>query len=811
MNRVTSYADKLSASKFQSNGRGQSRPVANSVRLMARAGLGALTIGALAFPGNAQEVSDRTEDAALSLDEIVVTARKRPENLQDTPISMTVFSAEQMERPGLDDITDVARFAPNVVIDQGTGNTGSSNNSQAFIRGVGQTDFLFSSDPGVGIYIDDVYLPRVTGSILDLIDVERVEVLRGPQGTLFGKNTIGGAISVVSKAPEDMFAGYASLDIGSRSRIDGKVSASIPLIEDSLSLRVSVASRNQDGYVKRTEQNGRATGDVDSKAIRGQLRWTPAESWRVLLTGDYTQGREEAIAGELIQVDTDAALVGLWNALVAPGVGSGEIYDSSFVSPERESRATGPSFSDIDAWGVSLNVSGPISDSLDFKSITAVRETDSSFGMDQDHSPLRFAESTNDNEHKQFSQEFQLIGEELDGRLNWVGGAFYMHEEGSDVYNLTLAGGLFDAVSALPAPVLPLVPGITCPPSPGVVLPCAGGAGNPANIALDFDVSIFNEIEIDSYALYGQASYELTDKLSVTGGGRYSIDEKEITTTLQRNGSGVVSIPRTTIANDWDAFTPRLSVDYKWRPGLMTYASVSRGFKSGGFNGRAASIGEVDSFDPETIWAYELGAKAELFNRRLIINSAIFHNDYEDIQLTSVRSINGVLAVVTENAGQAEFQGVELEFVGRPKAGLSIRGGIGYLDAKYTQLAPGATVSLDSQPVKTPEWTANLAADQEIGLGNFGAVVLSGDLTYRSSHFNESTNFEALRQDGFVLLGANATYISPNERWSLSFYGRNLGDERYITNGVNALDSVGTVDATFGRPREWGAVLKTSF
>lgn len=733
--------------------------------------------------------------AWAQLEEITVTARKIEENLQETPISITVFTAEQIELPGFNDLTDIARFAPNVIFDQGTGNTGSSNNAQLFIRGVGQVDFLFSSDPGVGIYVDDVYFPRVTGSILDLIDLERIEVLRGPQGTLFGKNTIGGAVSIVSKAPEDELGGNATVTVGSRDRIDAKAIINIPLIENELSGRFSFITRNQDGYVERILQDGVDTGDVNSDAVRGQLRWTPGNDWDIRLSGDYTRGREEAIANELVGVNPAAPVLGLWNALVVPIFGLPTVYDDRYLSPERQSQATGPSFSNIDDWGVSLNISKQLSDNLQIKSITAYRDTEAAFGIDVDYSPLTYLETSNDNAHDQVSQEIQLTGHSIDDRLDWVIGGFYMHESANDVFDVNLADGLFEALELFP---------------PGII-PGLGGAGNPVHVLFDLDATIFDSIKIDSYAVYGQGTFDVTKQLSLTAGGRYTDEKKDFTTMLTRNASGVTTVPETTVSESWDAFTPRAGIEYQWTEEMLTYFSASRGFKSGGFNGRALSVFEIDAFDPEYVWSYEIGLKSEWFDRRLIANLAVFHNDYDDIQLTSVRDVGGFIVVVTENAGTAEMEGFELEFAAQPTEGFLLRGGVGYLDAKYTELNPGATVTLDSKLVKTPKWTCNLVAEYEWPLGDSGSFSIGGDLSYRSSHFNEPTNLPILEQDAYTLLGAHATYVSASGGWSLSLFGTNLSDKRYMTNGLHAIDSLGTIDAAFGRPREWGLSFKVSY
>jgi iron complex outermembrane receptor protein len=763
--------------------------------------VGAILIGSL-LAGTA---------ARAELEEIIVTARKRDEPLQKTPVSITVFTAEQLEKPGFDDLSDVTRFAPNVIFDRGTGNTGGSFNSQLFIRGVGQTDFLFSSDPGVGIYVDEVYLPRVVGSIMDMIDIEQMEVLRGPQGTLYGKNTIGGALSITSQRPGNEFGGVASVTTGSRNRVDGKASIDVPFIHDVLNGRLTVSSRNQDGYVKRVNQPGRATGNVNSDGVRGLLHFTPGGGWDALLEGDYNRRREEAIANELLDVRTSDPVLQLWNFLVAPTYGPGSVYDGRFVTHGRDSQATGPSLSNLDMWGVSLNISKEVSDAVKLKAISAYRTEKAEFGQDQDHSPYRYLETVNHNKHYAVSQELQINGKNFHDRLDWVGGLFYMHENASDQFNVVLGGGLFDALEKLPGPILPLVGGVSCPPPPGVFAPCAGGAGNPFNVSLDFDLTIFDHIDIDSYAAYAQGTYKLTDKLSATAGGRYTEERKKFTTMLVRNASRVITVPEHSVSNSWDAFTPKLGFEYQWTSDLMSYISASRGFKSGGFNGRAQSLAEIDSFNPEYVWSYEAGLKSEWLDKRFLVNLAAFYNNYTDIQLTSVRAVQGLIVVVTENAGQAHIKGLELEFALQPLSHILIRGGVGYTDAAFTELAPGATISLSDKLVKTPKWTGNLAGDLDIPVGAIGTVTVGGDVSYRSSYFNDPNNTPILAQASYSLIGAHVRFQPREKRWEVTAFGTNIGDKRYKSNGLQSYGSFGTADASFGPPAEWGVIARMKF
>ena len=331
------------------------------------------------------------------------------------------------------------------------------------------------------------------------------------------------------------------------------------------------------------------------------------------------------------------------------------------------------------------------------------------------------------------------------------------------------------------------------------------------HVSLDLDATIYDSIKIDSYAAYAQGTYHVNNRLSLTAGGRYTDEQKDFTTELVRNASGVTSVPKTKVTGSWNAFTPHAGIEYQFTPDVMTYFTASRGFKSGGFNGRALSVLEINKYDPEYVWSYEVGLKSEWFDHRLMTNLSAFHNDYSDIQLTSVRAVQGFIVVVTENAGDADIDGLEFEFAAQPTKSFLVRGGVGYLDAEYTDLAPGATVTLDTKLVKTPKWTGNLVAEYKFALGDLGSLAVGGDLSYRSSHFNEATNLPVLKQGAYTLLGAHATFASESENWSVTLFGTNLSDRRYMTNGLHAIDSLGTIDATFGRPREWGLSLKVSF
>jgi iron complex outermembrane receptor protein len=750
-----------------------------------------------------------SNDAIIS--EIIVTARRREESLDRVPVSATVLTAEVMQQRGVRDAADLGRFVPNLTFDQGTGNTGGSANAQVFIRGVGQQDFLFTTDPGVGMYVDGVYFPRALGAILDLVDIDRVEVLRGPQGTLFGKNTIGGAINIVSRPPGDELSAVIEGTLGNLERRDIRAVVDLPLVEGKLAAKVAVLSRSRDGLTKRDE--GGPLGNINRDGAQAMLRWNASDAVTVRLSVDYTRVREEATNLRLVGVNPQAPVLSLWNLLVGlPQFG--ETWGSQFLTEDPwRSHATGPSRSDLDLKGASATIewnTGPVG----VKLITAWRDQDAFFASDADHSPLPYLHQSVDNQYRMHSEELQLSGRAIDARLDRLVGAFHLQENGTDVFEFPLARGLYQGLSSLPAALIPLAPYPTgpgglplfeCPAAPAG-FPCAGGAGNPFNVALDIDQMRENRIDFASYALFVHGTYKLTDKLSVTGGGRYSKDEKQLYAFGVRRGSNTISVPPMTVSRSWNAFTPKGSIEYQWTDAVMTYASVSKGFKSGGFNGRALSPGEVESsFDPEKTLAWEVGYKGLLFDRRLRLNVALFLTEYTDIQLTTVgASAEGAVLAIVDNAGKARIKGVEVEMLAKPARGYELNLGVGYTDAKYTRLNPGVTaVTLDSKFAKTPEWSVDAGAQYRHAVSSSLDVVLRGDYSFRSKVYHQPSNIELLSADDTGLLSARIGVEATDGKWRMSIVGSNLTDELYTVSGIEALSSLGSADVIYGQPRQY--------
>jgi iron complex outermembrane receptor protein len=768
----------------------------------------------LLLASTAQTALAQSETAAnksfdYAIEEVVVTARKRAESVQETPIAITAFSASQLEARSLTNLVETAAYIPNVVMNVAPRAGGGGSNMQIYIRGIGQEDFLFTTDPGVGVYVDGVYHPRSLGGVKDLLDLERVEVLRGPQGTLFGKNTMGGAISMTSKKPRGDGSGYLEATTGRFNRLDVRGSFDVALGDD-LAAILSVSSKNRDGYGKvlefGTDKVIDERGDENETSARLALRWKPSGDIVVDLSADYTRGRERSVPNTLIFFD-DAnefgGLGGLWNALV--GAPNGQIMSSDLIIDDPyDSYSNAGDKDTLDAYGVALTVDWALAETLSLKSITAYREMDAFFSNDTDGTQLAYLQSAQAQDQDQISQEFQLLGSSFDGRLDWVMGLFYFDEYGRDQNEVRLATGLYDALEALPGPLNG---------SPLAAPTAPGGPGNPINVNLDLALNPFNEIDIKSYAAFTQGSYHITDSLSVTAGARYSYEEKSYLHSSFRTAAQVFSVSPTLTEDNWSSFTPMGSVEYKVNDDALVYGSVTKGFKSGGFNGRPTGTGFIESFSPEKVLSYEVGFKTDWADNRLRLNGAVFYSDYTDMQMGSISAdADGVLVLRIQNAGKARIKGFELEMQARPVAGLDIIGSLGYVDFQIKELDPGVVdFNLDTRAMKTPKWNSSLGLQYSWDLASNGSLSIRGDWTYQSKTYQDIQNTELIASDGYSLFNARMVYTSPSADWEAALFCTNLTDKVYVTNAYQTLRSFGTANVLNGRPREWGLSIQRNF
>ncbi|WP_260598328.1 TonB-dependent receptor [Sphingomonas endolithica] len=751
---------------------------------------GGVVAALLSAPALAQQTTPDDPAAATAPDvgepdgnDILVTARRTAERLQDVPVAITAFSAAALEDRNVSTLDEIAKFTPNIRFDGAAALSGGNYNATVFVRGVGQNDFAIFSDPGVGFYVDDVYYARSIGGVMDAVDIDSVQVLRGPQGTLFGKNTIGGAVLINTTAPDlDSASGRIEGIYGRFDRIDVKGAVNIPIAPGLAALRISAATLNRDGYVKRL-LDGDTQGDRSAQMVRAKLRIQPAGSGLTIdIGGDYTRARETSAPSDLLAVGNAPGITGIpfltnYNQFVAPGRGiiapNGQptLNPSYITASPFETWAGGPNDNDLDLWGLQATVAYDLGGAT-LKSISAYRDMKAYFTRDGDNTPFVFRQTTNRDKQWQFSQELQLTGKAWNDRISYVFGGYFFKEKASDIATADLAIGL--QAPAAPPPFTPAV-------------------------------FIRNYTNNRSLAAYGQVDVEIVPRFSITLGGRYTSDKKTFTSINVRQRD-LVEFTNVTKSATFEKFTPRFGINYKASRDLLLYASYSRGFKQGGFNGRPlVSDAEVTQYAPEELTTYEAGLKAQWLDGQLTTNLAAFHSRYQDIQLT----VNQTPTNFVANAAKGEINGAEFETVMRPARWLSFNAAVGYLDAKYTAVGQGLgptqilPITLDTKFVKAPEWTVTTGIDVSHEFANGSETALRVDYTQYSRIYHDVANSPIITDDGYGLLNARLNYTLPNKAVTLSVFGTNLTDTLYLVSG-NVSGAFGLAEASYGRPREWG-------
>ena len=742
-----------------------------------------------ALPGDCAEArQDGDLPALVVLEEIVVTARRREENLQDVPLAVTALQGEELERRDIGDISALSDMAPNVTLKPTASLSGASNASAFFIRGIGQTDFAVTTDPGVGTYLDGVYIARSVGGVLDTLDVESVEVLRGPQGTLFGRNTIGGAVNIRSRRPGSEFAGDVVATLGSRDRRQFAGALDLPL-SDALRTRLSFLSKDQDGYVRRlvafdnggnlvrtgNKSNGgtlRDTqGDKNSTTIRAALDWSPSDAVNLYLSFDRTRVREDSAASTAAISSIGVAPVSPLPPVHLPGLGLVSPGDPRLLTDDPDATyATGPNGTILDIDGVALIGTWTIGN-FEVQSITASRSTEGAFNRDGDGTPFPIGEQTRTIDYEQFSQEIKLTGTSNDARLDWTAGAYYLNEDATDLVFVSL-GNLF---------------------------------GPPPSIDID------NFVDNESVAVYAQAGYGLTERISGTAGLRWTSDRKKY-----RTSQIIPVIPLTVVdagnSETFDAITGRLSLEFAVSRNHSVYVSAARGFKSGGFTPRyVAPVAAPLPFAEETVDTYEIGSKWQSEDRRLRINAAAFRSQYDDIQLVLFDTFG---APINQNGGDATISGVELEFDLVFSDILRLSGSLGWLDAEFNKVLPPTAlpfqpITVDSAFPNAPKLQSVLSPQLLLPIGK-GAVRLQVDWVYSDDVHQTFENDPELFQDAYSLLDASLSYANERHNWSVTLGAHNLTDKRIVTSGgIGRAPGFG--DVNYNPPREWYVRLRMGF
>jgi iron complex outermembrane receptor protein len=689
------------------------------------------------------------QDGVSSLDDVVVSARRRDELLKDVPISVSAIGAERLEQTGAADITALQQQTPNATVQVARG---SNSTLISFIRGVGQQDPLWGFEPGVGLYVDDVYVARPQGAVLDIYDVQRIEVLRGPQGSLYGRNTVGGAVKYVtntlSSDPELTLRGA----YGSYNQIDLMAAGSLPLA-DNFRVGGAIASYQRDGYGTNVN-TGAEHYNKDVLAGRVSAEWEPRDDLSIRLAYDRVQDDSNPRHG---------------HREVAGATPAGDV--NSVMNQ-----------------GASATVRMDLNDNWTFKSITAWREGDTDTVIDFDNTPAATLDIPAYYADDQFTQEFQLLFDY--DRIQGVAGFFYLDGH---------AEGAFDTVLG----------------NAGIVIGTAG------------------EVKTESWAGFADINFDLTDRLHLGIGMRYTLDEKQ-GTVFRANYLGATRSPllggtvrapllvRTNYTNskDFTQFTPRIALSYDLTDDLTTYASFSQGFKSGGFDMRGDAVftpNTVNGYDPETVDSYEIGLKGAL--DRLTFAASVFYNQYQDQQVTTQVPAVGGIASFVDNVGSSTFYGAEFEGRLRILDNLSANFAVGYLNSDFEEflrynLTLGRYEDISSQVVlqNAPEWTGYLGFTW-IGDVAGGDLAVTPSVSYRGDYSQFEFPNPILDQKAYSLVDLSIVWTDPSDRFTLGLYGKNLTDEAYRVGGYNFPGALfdNSVIGYYGPPQTVTASLQVKF
>jgi len=738
-----------------------------------------------------------TAQEAGMLEEIIVTAQKREQSLQEVPISVTAIGEQAIQEGKITGVQDVALETPNFTMTQF--NIGEP---QYYIRGIGNSLDSAGSDPAVATFIDEVYIGRSAGTAMDLYDLDRVEVLRGPQGTLFGKNVVGGALNIITKRPTQEFEAKLGATVGNFSQtvLRGFVNGAIT---DNVSGKLSFSRRQRDGYVDNVI-DGEEYHDEDNFSARGQLLFTVSDATEVLVGFDWTTDDQAGNCRNVNNLDKNDPLgLAVFYPPVIAATTGGDV---------RKCASEAEAFQERDAFGALLRVDHDFANST-LTSITAYRETDYAWledlaGMPLGATPFNLTDSAQE-DADQISQELRLASAG-GGAIDWLVGGFFMTE---DVDRRERFVGSFGA-------------------------PLAAQGFN----LLNGDVS-FNQVnETTSTAAFGKIDWHLSDRLTWSIGARYARDEKEIQQGVENfedpafdsavlsailgvpvelvvlgipmNGPGeliafinsgdpsVLNTPYSTTADeDWSEFVPSTNVSYQFNDDGFVYFTAARGYKSGAFISQTTTAqAAATPLDPEIATNYEVGVKSEFMNNRLRVNAAVFRMDYEDLQ---VFRLDGSL-LVAANA-EATSQGLELDATALVTDNWVLNVNYGYLDAEYDQFISGGQDFTGNRLPRAPENSYSITSNYTFNLAGGSSVDFNLNYAYQDDFFHDPSNANGSGEDGYGLLRAGLTWTSATGNWDVTAWGKNLADEEYRTHTIIS-NIAGTVDL-WGMPRTYGLTL----
>ena len=732
-------------------------------------------------------------EETLALEEVVVTARRREENLQTVPVAVSVLTGEDLLEQGGLKIDTIGQMVPNVHF-EAAGGTSGVKSPVVFIRGMGQNDFIPVEDPAVGIYLDGVYMGRNIGSVFDLIDIDRIEVLRGPQGTLFGRNTIGGAVNIISKNPGDTLAGSAQVAFGQDGYLETRATVNLPMGEQTAG-RLSAFKRERDGYVDALQYNSLELGSDDIWGARLRIRSDVSDTFTVDFSADYSKSDETPGAispiggiggfnGETIRLGLPAQpFAHFYNAIYSGdgascGAVEGQASNSACYGPvwnANDPYKTNSLFVDndgnkvvpeqsVEVLGGNLALTWDLG-GLELKSITSYREFDITLFNDLDFSPyILFANNHDEYSQDQFSQEFQLSGEAMDGRLNYVLGVYHFEEKGHEA--------IFNQIA--------FAPPLSGPP--------------------DFFFQYLDRfIDNDSQAVFGQVNFDLTDALTLTVGARYTESEKDFTLVTRRRVGPIATQNGNLKTKET---TPLLSLAWDATDNMMFYGTYSEGYRDGSYAARFTGVvpDPLPNYDPEFVKNYEIGMKSSLLDGRMRLNASAFVMDYEDMQINA--SSDAVTTSSTKaNLGDATISGLEIEMSAILTERLSVSVNVGLLDdeidtLKGTLVSNTVVIDKSNDLPNTPDWTLSLMAKYEMPLASGARLSLRADYAMKDDYYSRAENIEELLIDDYRNLNLAATYFSADNKWEVTAGARNATDEMYYQSAT----PFATFGLSFGQP-----------
>jgi iron complex outermembrane recepter protein len=781
-----------------------------------------------AFGGGTAQAEERgaadqpaqSASPAAELEEIVVTARYRAESLQDTPISISALTAGDLEARGITDVTGLTAVTPSTTLVK-EGSTGG-NTLVAYIRGLGQANYSLAFQPGVPIYVDDIYQPTAFGSMLTLGDIERVDVLRGPQGTLFGKNSEGGAVSIRQVDPKGDNSGYAEAGVGSFNDRRIRAAFDTSLIADTLFMRVAAGSENSDGYVSTYDYSCanpnshgtlKSTVDVNCKTgtegglsdtyARIAFKWLASDSITARLEATTTRDRDETVPEVplIINPNYPGSDLAAFNSKVAIPL-TGVAINKSFINPNPYSNyatfnnpLSGLQFQNNNPqtiWDITGKLDWQLPGHMTFTSISGYHNQDGSI-VEYKDGPIPINMVQNNIRYESYTEEDRLSGTSFGDKFDWTAGVYYFHGQGtdqSDVHLVVSQVGPFFGINEV----------------------------------------LYNPTTDRDESVYLHGVYHVTDQLSLEVGARYSNDKFDYT----YEGVNVAGVPANPIkapgslsfapyasipiSEKTSRVDPKVAIQYAWTPHFMTYAEYATGFKGAGTNPQPINPATATPFAAEKLKSYEIGAKSEWFDRRLTVNGDIYYNDVTDLQLIGYAATT-LGGTITLNAGEAHIAGAELEIQARPVQNLLFNISGDYMHFRYASLGPAAYnptlnpggLFLSDVAPYSPEAKVNVGVQYTLEMGKLGSVTPRVDDTYTSRVYFDPQNLLASSQGGYSLLNGHVTYAPLEGKWTTTLDVNNLTNKLYYLSMFNQLSSFGILTGQPGMPRNVMLSAKYTF